>query len=252
MPTTVIIGGNGKVARHLTRILVAEMQPIHHVHSMIRTTSQIPDIEALGATPVVQSIEAASVSDIAHTLGKIKPDSVVFLASAPFAERDRASSVDRDGAIKCMDACAEAGVKRFIVVSSMDVRDCDKRPVPDWYNEGDVKASARLWGAIEPWMRAKLAADRELRVGNIGRKLDYTIVRPGRLTDGAGVGLVSVGKAHLGNSVSREDVARVVAACLTNRDTIGLAFDVTGGDSPVAPAVARVGADRVDAFEGYY
>lgn len=252
MPTTLIVGGNGKVARHLTRILATETRPSHHVHSIIRTSSQGPGIEALGSRPVVLSIEAASVAEIANAMGKIGPESVVFLASAPFAESERASSIDRDGAIKCMDACAEAGVKRFIIVSGMDVRDCDKRPIPDWYNEGDVKASARLRGFIDPWMRAKLAADRELRVGNDRRKLDYTIVRPGRITDDEGVGSVFVGKAHLGNSVSQEDVARVVAACLTNPDTIGLAFDVTGGDSPVAQAVAQVAADRVDSFEGYY
>ncbi|KAI9663493.1 MAG: hypothetical protein M1831_002502 [Alyxoria varia] len=252
MPSTLILGGSGKVARHLTRILVGEISPAHTVHSIIRNPSQSPEIESLGGKPVVQSIEDSSASDLAATMSSVRPDAVVWAAGAGGGNPERTQNVDYLGAVKCMDAAKQAGVKRYVVISAIDVRDRDGKPTPDWYNDVSKDRSDKVWGFIEPYMRAKFAADRELRVGNSERKLDYTIVRPGGLSNEPGVGKVAAGKVSLGTMISREDVARVVATALQNDGTIGLAFDVVGGDTPIDQAVDKVASEKVDTFEGFY
>ena len=183
MPSTLILGGSGQVARHLTRILTSQTSPAHTVHSVIRNPSQSPDIESLGGKPIVQSIEDCSAGDLAATMSSLRPDAVVWAAGAGGGNPERTQSVDRYGAIKCMDAAGQAGVKRYVVVSAIDVRDREAKPTPDWYDETSKDRSDKVWGFIEPYMRAKLAADRELRAGNGGRNLDYTIVRPGGLSN---------------------------------------------------------------------
>jgi len=248
MPTTLIVGGSGKTARHLTRLLTTTHS--HTVHSLIRNADQSPSLRSLGAHPIVQSLETSSVSDLASTIRSVAPDVVVWAAGAGGGSPERTQSVDRDGAIKIFDACAEAGVRRFITVSAMDVRDREGKPEPEWYDEEDRGMSKRLWGAIGVYMEAKYAADRELVEGNGRRGLKWTIVRPGGLTDAEGKNTVAAGKVHLKTTVSREDVARVVVACMQNEGTVGMAFDVVGGDVDVEEAVRKVVQDKADTFEG--
>lgn len=256
MPTTLIFGGSGKVARHLTRILTTQSPP-HTVHSIIRSASQSAELEALGppdtVKPIVQSIESSSVDDLAQTITSVQPDFIVWAAGAGGGSPERTQTVDRDGAIKSMDATARAGVKdkRYIIVSAVDVRDKSK-PEPAWYVDSDKQRSERTWGAIGKYMEAKLAADTALVTGNGARGLKYTIVRPGGLSEEPGVGTVSAGKVGISRTISREDVARVVAATIANADTAGLAFDVIGGETPIAQAVKEVADGKVDCFEGHH
>lgn len=151
-----------------------------------------------------------------------------------------------------MDAAAEAGIARYIIVSALDVRDREGKPVPDWYNDADKALSDRVWGAIGVYMKAKLDADTSLVSENGRRKLKYTIVRPGQLTEDTGKGMVAAGKIHLGTPIAREDVARTVMACIENDGTIGMAFDVVGGDEDIKIAVEGVVSGKQDTFEGYY
>lgn len=147
---------------------------------------------------------------------------------------------------------AEVNFKgHFILVSALDMRDRTKPP-PPWYNDNDFARSERVWTAIGPYMRAKLAADTDLRTNNSKRGLKYTIVRPGGLLDEPGKGTVAAGKVHLGTMVSREDVAGTVWACVKNEGTVGLAFDVVGGDTPIEEAVGEVVEKGEDTFEGFY
>jgi len=81
---------------------------------------------------------------------------------------------------------------------------------------------------------------------------EYTIVRPGRLTLEPGTGRVAAGRVALGRGISREDVAMVVVECLKNPGTIGLAFDIVGGEVDIKDAVQRVAEDKIDCFTGYY
>ncbi|OLN87520.1 UPF0659 protein-like protein 2 [Colletotrichum chlorophyti] len=254
MPTTLIFGGNGKTARQLTKIL-REAETPHTVFSVIRNPDQVPDLEAIGAKPIVQDIATGSEVDFIKIIEGTRPDVVVWAAGGK--DPKSAEAVDRDGAIRAMDALAKANVstKRYIVISALDVRDRDNKPVPDWYTEADEKLSDRMWGIIGPILRAKLAADTELRVGNADRKLDYTIVRPGGLGEGSSLGKVRAGKVGTVGLIPRVDVAKVIYAAIQNEQTFGLAFDVLGPKEDsleIKEAVAQVAKKKEDTFEGYY
>jgi nucleoside-diphosphate-sugar epimerase len=252
MPITLIFGGSGKVAQHLTRILTSAKPP-HTVYSIIRNPDYVSDIQALGAEPVVESIEDSSLDDMVATLQKYKPDNIVWSAGAGGkGDPSRTQAIDRDGAIRSMDAAAKAGVKRYVMVSAIDVRDREGKPIPDWYTESDVKRSDGTYKAIGKYMRAKFEADKELREGNNRRNLAYTIVRPGSLSMGPSTGKVTAGKIRLDGEISREDVAKVIAEVLETEGTVGLAFDVLGGDTPIREAVKKIADEKIDTFEGYY
>ena len=211
-------------------------------------------LSALGAQPIVQSIEESSVSDLASTIAQTEPDVVVWSAGAGGKDGPhRTDAVDRVGAIKVFDALAEAKFGgHFILVSAVDMRDREHKPVPDWYDSNDVRRSDGVWSAIGNYMRAKLAADIDLRTKNAQRNLKYTILRPGGLSEQPGTGRVAAGKVHLNAMIPREDVAATIFACIENPGTVGLAFDLVGGDVPITEAVNGVVERKEDTFEGFY
>lgn len=259
MPTALIVGGHGKVAQLITKQLVAAKGPAPYaVHSIIRNPDQASEIEKLGAVPTVQDLVKATVPELLNILSHVKPDVVVWAAGAGYGSTpEGVDAVDHQAAVKVMDALAIASGAgdcgpRLVSISALDVRDRENRPAPDWYDDDDRKRSDAIWKGIGAFMEAKFEADRELRAGNDKRRLDYTMVRPGGLSNEPAARLVSAGKVHLGTMVTREDVASVVAACIDNPDTIGLAFDVVGGNDTVVDAVKEVGRERIDTFEGYY
>lgn len=245
----IIFGGSGKVARHITRLLAAEG---HTVHSIIRNPEQKSDVEQLGGKPIVESIEESSVDDMAKTITQSKATTVIWAAGAGGGNPERTRTVDNEGAIKSMDATAKAGVKRYIIISAIDVRDRQSKPQPEWYNEADFQRSDKSWTGIKAYMEAKLAADTNLVTQNKHRGLEYTIVRPGGLSLDPAKGTVDAGKVHLSATVPREDVAAVVIECIKNDGTKGLAFDVVGGDTKISDAISAVATGRIDTFAGRY
>jgi uncharacterized protein YbjT (DUF2867 family) len=254
LPTALIFGANGKTARHLTAIL-HNANPPYRVSGVIRNPDQVPDLEGDGVDPIVQDIATASDADFKAIFERVQPDVVVWAAGGKDEESARA--VDQDGAIRAFDALSKADVKnkRYIVISALDVRDRDNKPVPDWYTPEDVKLSDRMYAIIGPIMRAKLVADRELREGNAHRKLQYTIVRPGGLAESAGTGSIRAGKVGTMGMIPREDVAGVIYASIKNEKTHGLAFDILGSGKDgksTKEEVSRVADAHEDTFEGYY
>ena len=249
MPTALIFGGSGKVARHLTILLHSKR---YKVYSIIRDSSQSSSLSSLGAEPIVQSIESCSVSELTQTIRSTQPDVLIWSAGAGGGDPARTDAVDRAGAIKSFDAAAAAGVKRYIMVSALDNRDVQNKPVPDWYNADDKARSDRTHQAIGKYYDAKLAADKDLVMGNAKRGLQYTIVRPGGLDTEPARGTCSAGKVHTTATISREDVAHIIWECIQNDQTHGLAFDCVGGDTTISDAVGKVGKEKIDTFEGYY
>ena len=247
--TTLIFGGSGKVARHITKQLSSQG---HTVYSIIRKPEQKSDIESLGGKPIIQSIEDSSVDDMAETISDTKASAVIWSAGAGGGSQERTTAVDKDGAIRSMDATAKAGVKRYIMVSAVDIRDRDNKPEPEWYNDADRKQGEGMWNAIGHYAKMKLAADRSLVTENERRGLEWTIVRPTTLSGDAGTGMVEAGKVHLGRAIPREDVAAVVVQVLKNQETVGLAFDVVAGETSIAEAVGKVAKERVDTFQGRF
>lgn len=252
MPSALILGGHGKVAQHLTKQLVSLS---YTVHSVIRSQSQFDQIRSLGASPILHSLDTTTTSSLSDLISSLhpRPDVLVWAAGAGGkGGPERTNAVDRDAAIAAWDAAARTGLKRVVVVSAVDVREREKKKVPEWYDSEDMERSERMLGAIGTYMRAKFEADRSLVTGNKERGLEYTIVRPTGLSDEGGRGKVEAGKVHLKTVISREDVAAVVVQCIRDEGTIGLAFDVVGGETPIAEAVSSVVKDRVDTYEGFY
>lgn len=163
MANTLIFGGSGKVARHVTRQLAAEG---HNVFSIIRKPEQqgrwyslnalsciisnhiVDDVKSLGGSPIIQSIEESSIDDMVQTIKSTKASTVIWAAGAGAGNADRTRAVDNEGAIRSMDATAKAGVKRYIIISAVDVRDRENKPKPEWYNEDDMDRSNKVWKAI--------------------------------------------------------------------------------------------------------
>jgi uncharacterized protein YbjT (DUF2867 family) len=211
-----IAGGRGKIALRLAQLL---RERGDEVVSIIRKPEQINDVKAAGAQPVVCDLEAAGADEIADGIGAA--DAVVFAAGAgPGSGPARKETVDYEGAVKLIGAAKINGISRYVMISSVG-----------------ANASADGNDTFSVYIRAKGRADDEL----IKSGLDYTVVRPTRLTDDPGDGLVGVGKGVGRGSVPRDDVAAVVAASLHEPSTIGKVFEVTDGDQPIEDALRLLG-----------
>ncbi|MDT9699190.1 SDR family oxidoreductase [Streptomyces sp. P17] len=212
----VIAGGHGQIALRLERLLSARGD---EVAGIIRRAEQGDDLREAGAEPVLLDLESASVEEVAaHVQGA---DAAVFAAGAgPGSGAARKETVDKDAAILFADAAVRAGVRRFVIVSSMG-------------------ANAKHEGSevFDAYLRAKGEADEYVRGLTA---LDWTVLRPGMLTDDAGTGLVRL-EAHTGRGpIPRDDVAAVLAELIDTPATSGLTLELISGSAPVTVAVKSV------------
>jgi uncharacterized protein YbjT (DUF2867 family) len=214
MSRIVIIGGHGKVALHLARILLERSDAEDQVTSVFRNPDHTDDVSATGARPVVADIENLDTNALADLLAG--HDAVVFSAGAGGGDPARTYAVDRDAAIRTIDAAGQAGVRRFVMVSYFGAR-------PDHGVPED--------NPFFHYAEAKAAADAHLRASD----LDWTVLGPGRLTLEPATGRIAVG---IDGEVTREDVALVAAAVLNNDATIGRTIEFSNGDLPIAEALA--------------
>lgn len=207
-----IAGGHGKIARLLARELSARGD---RVRAIIRDPAQTPVVADHGGDPLVLDLESASIEALAAAVRGA--EAVVFAAGAgPGSGAARKETVDYGAAVKLVEAATLAGVRRYVMVSSMGTAE-----PPD----GD--------DVFHVYLRAKARADDALRASG----LHWTIVRPGRLTDEPPTGKVAIADRLPRGSVSRADVAEVVAACLHDPRTIGRLFELTSGPTPVGMAL---------------
>jgi uncharacterized protein YbjT (DUF2867 family) len=205
--TILVIGANGKIGRRTVPRLV---EAGHRVRAMIRDAGQAATFEELGAEPVVADLE----SDFAHALDGC--DAVVFTAgSGGHTGADKTASIDGLGAILAINAARERGVSRFIMVSSRGA-DNPERSRP-----------------IKHYLVAKSIADGYLQRSG----LDYTILRPGALTDEPPTGRIRTG-AELGQGqITRADVAATIVACFELSTTVGKTFEMLNDGEPIRDAL---------------
>lgn len=212
----VIAGGHGKIALILERLLAERGDA---VTGIIRNPGQDADLEAAGAVPVVLDLEQASVDQVAEVVRGA--DAVVFAAGAgPGSGAARKQTVDRDAAVLLADAAEAAGVARYVMVSAMSA---DDRGLDAGYDE-----------VFRAYIRAKSEADANVRAR---AGLQTTIVRPGRLTDEPGTGLVHIAESTGRGAVPRDDVAAVLLAVLDTPGTAGRTFELIGGNTPISEAL---------------
>lgn len=211
-----IAGGHGQVARLLGQRLSGEG---HDVVGLIRTPEQADDLRAAGMEPAVISLEDASVDDVAEVINGC--DAVVFAAGGgPESGRARKWSVDLMGAVLLADAAEQAGVRRYVMVSSIG-------------SDAPENVDA---GVFQVYLYAKGGADADLRT----RDLDWTIVRPGMLTDDAPTGQVTINPDQQRQPITRGDVAHTLAQVLTSGHAVRETFVVVNGTTPVDEAVASL------------
>jgi uncharacterized protein YbjT (DUF2867 family) len=213
MSRILIIGGHGKVALLLAPLLVARGD---EVAGVIRNPEHSADVSATGATPVVADVEALSVAELAALLSGA--DAVVWSAGAGGGSPARTYAVDQEAAIRSMDAASSAGVPRYVMVSYFGAS-----------SDHGVPADNPFFAYAE----AKAAADDHLRASD----LSWTVLGPSALTLDPATGRIDRGAAESG-SVSRADVAAVIAATLVEPRTIGRTIRFNSGEVPIAEAIA--------------
>jgi uncharacterized protein YbjT (DUF2867 family) len=213
----VVAGGHGKIGLRLLRLL---HQNGHRGRGLIRSQDQSAALRSAGGEPAVVDLEAVSVPDLAIAVQGA--DAIVFAAGAgPGSGEERKRTMDYGGAVKLIEAAQHEGIRRYVIVSAMGA--------------ADPEATGSEGGFLV-YLQAKHDADEALRSSG----LDYTIVRPGMLTDDPGTGSVSVGERLDRGEVPRDDVAAVLLAVVGADNTIGKDFDLVSGDTPVEQAVASL------------
>ncbi|HEV2091852.1 MAG TPA: SDR family oxidoreductase [Rubrobacter sp.] len=209
-----VAGAHGKTARRLVRRLVENG---HEVRGVVRKEEQLADVEADGAEPALVDLENDEVDGrVAEAVAGC--DAVVFAAGAgPGSGEARKETMDYGGAAKLVEAAEKSGVGLYLMLSSMGA--------------GDPEAGPE---AMRPYLRAKAKADERLRESG----LEWTIIRPGSLTEDEGTGLVEAAES-LGRrgEIPREDVATAFALALESPNTVGKTFELLSGETPIREAL---------------
>lgn len=218
MTSIAVVGGHGAIARLLHPLLLAAG---HTPVALVRSEAHRAALEAMGAR--VRPLDIENDDSAAFAAAFADCGAAVFAAGGGAdgnAERKR--TVDLGGALKSIDGARAAGIRRLVQISAIGV----DTPLSD--------DTDPVWRA---YVEAKRDADIALRASD----LDWTIVRPGRLTDHRGTGRISAGPDVDRGDIPRADVAAVIAAVLADDTSIGRQFTVVGGDTPIAAAVAALG-----------
>jgi uncharacterized protein YbjT (DUF2867 family) len=219
MTRIAVVGGHGQIARLLhPRLAERGLTPV----ALVRREEQREALEGEGVAVRMLDIEASTPEDVAGALEGCQ--AVVFAAGGgPDGNIERKRTVDLEGSTKSIEAARSLGIRRFVQVSAINVDD----PVPD--------DTPPVWRA---YVEAKRDADAALRESD----LDWTIIRPGRLTDDPATGRVELGADVARADVTRADVAAVLAAVVDDDRTIGRQWNLVGGNTPIEAAVtAAVG-----------
>lgn len=215
---TVIAGGHGQVALRLSRILSDRGD---HAVGLIRRPEQADEVRAVGAEPVLLDLESATLEQVSFALEDADADAVVFAAGAGAdSGAERKETIDRAAAVLLADAAESAGVRRYVMISSMGAD-------PHSNFDGDP--------TLRAYLRAKGAADDDIRART---RLDWTVLRPGTLRNEPGTGKVRLDHQTGGGYVPRDDVAAVLAELLESPGTARQTLELIAGDVPVADAVA--------------
>ena len=221
MTRIAIVGGHGNVARHLHPLLVAAG---HTPVALVRTEDYRAELEGLGAEVRLLDIENDDAAAFAAAFEGCQ--AVVFAAGGGAdGNIERKRTVDLEGTLKSLEGAKGAGISRFVQVSAIGV----DNPLPD--DAGEV------WAA---YVAAKRDSDAAVRDSG----LDWTIVRPGGLTDDPGTGLVEIATEVERGQVPRADVAAVIAHSLDTGDGLGAQFELVGGETPIAEALRAVQSAR--------
>lgn len=209
-----VAGGHGKIALRLTRLLSARNE---RVLGMIRNLAHADDVRAHGGQPVICDLEHSSVREIAAAISG--SNAVVFAAGAGSGSgAQRKLTMDRDGAIKLLHAAQAADVPRYLMVSAVGA----EQPPPG----NDV---------FSVYLRAKAEADAAV----VESDRDWTILRPGRLTNDPGTGRVRLGGDPFRGEIPRDDVASMLDTVLLEPRSVGQIMYLNSGAADIDQALTE-------------
>lgn len=209
MSRIIVFGGHGRIALLLAPLLVARGD---EVTSVIRNPDHVSEVEATGARALVADVETLDTPALADIIRG--HDAVVWSAGAGGGSAERTYAVDRDAAIRTMDAAEAACVTRYVMVS--------------WIGSKADHGVAEDDGFFA-YADAKWAADEHLR----STDLDGTILGPGTLTFDEPTGRILLDPEGKGE-VARADVAAVIAESLGNPSTFGRTIRFGNGTADTA------------------
>lgn len=206
-----VAGANGTTGRLLIQYLNEDG---HQAYGMVRKEEQKEKIEELGGTPVLADL----TKDVGHTVHGV--DAVIFAAgSGSSTGPDQTTKVDRDGAINLIKATENFGAKKFVMLSAISADD-----------------PGQASGQMEHYLQMKLEADEYLQ----GTELNYTIVRPGYLTNEEGTSKIKVGKKVSRDEIPRADVAKTMIATLEEANTFHKTFELISGNTQIEDALKNL------------
>lgn len=207
-----VIGANGQIGQHVVQQLQNSSE--HSVRAMVRSEEQAKSFEKQGVETKLVDLEG-SMEDIAKAADGC--DAIVFTAgSGAHTGADKTMLIDLDGAAKSVAAAEKSGINRFIMVSAIHADNREK------------------WGGTPSYyMVAKHHADRILTES----KLNYTILRPGLLTNNAGNGKITAAPEVDRAEIPREDVASSIVSALNEEKTYERSFELVSGNTPIADAL---------------
>lgn len=210
-----VVGANGQIGRHIVKLLAESSE--HTPKAMVRKEEQLSFFNGLGVESVLTSLED-DVQEIASAMKDC--DAVIFTAGSGAATgADKTLLIDLDGAAKTVEAAELTGTKRFLMVSAIHA---DRRE--NWSE------------SMAPYYVAKHHADNIVRASS----LDYTIVRPGLLTDDAGTGKIRAGENLGYGAIPREDVAKVLFHSLANEKLYNKTFEIISGEEEIEQAFKKL------------
>lgn len=205
-----IFGGSGRVATDLIKDLVADGNTVtaaaRHPENIIKLDGVTADKLDLHADVATITEQVKGFNAIYFTAGSRGKDLI---------------QTDAMGAIKTMMAAEKAGVKRYIMLSSMLSLDVDSwKKIPN----------------LEDYLAAKFFADTYLMNST---NLEYTILQPTNLTEEAGTGKIKL-EAGPTDSNPIPDVAKTLAEILKYPNTIDKVIPMSSGETPINKALKEV------------
>ncbi|WP_186577302.1 SDR family oxidoreductase [Aquibacillus kalidii] len=209
-----VVGANGQIGKHV----VEKLSKNNHVaKAMVRKIDQANEWKSKGIESVVADLEG-SVDEIVNAARDV--EAIIFTAgSGGGTSDDKTLLIDLDGAAKTIEAAEKLGIERFVMVSAFQANNRE-----NWYEP------------LKPYYVAKHFADKQL----LASTLNYTIIRPGGLTNEPGTGTITIGENMLAGSIPREDVASVVVAALDDNRTYKKSFDLVSGSTSITNSIEQL------------
>lgn len=197
MPMNILIAGaTGKTGQILTRNLREQGQNV---------TALVRDSSDTSALPEGTALRHGDLGDLQAGVCE-GMDAVIFAAgSGGSTGPEMTEKVDRDGAKRLVDYAQDAGVGRFVMLSTIGADQSDPS------------------GELAHYLKAKHAADEHLKASG----LTYAILRPVALSDDGRSDVIVMGKeVDPSAKASRADVAAVLADAATSGTLDGKALDM--------------------------